>query len=58
MKEILDKLDRMVEDMDHHYWKLDSEVYGGLTFQDIITLAKFVRENADNITGNYYIDYM
>ena len=58
MEEILNKLDRMVEDIDYNGYNSNSEVYCKLTCKDIITLARFVREHADNITGNYYIDYM
>lgn len=57
MREILNRLDEMIRDMDYHNWSLDSEVYGGLTYKNIIELAIFIRKNTD-YDNDYYVDMM
>lgn len=57
MEEILQKLDDMIRDMYYHNCEYDSELYGGLTYGDIINLALMVRKNIDT-EKEYYIDYM
>ena len=47
----------MIRDMDYHNWSLDSEVYGGLTYKNIIELAIFIRKNTD-YDNEYYVDMM
>lgn len=58
MIEIINKLDEMIRDMDYHNWTLDSEVYGGITYGEIIeiTLA-LIQMNGDNL-DDYYVGYI
>lgn len=58
MIEIINKLDGIIRDMDYHNWAYDSEVYGGITYGEIIeiTLA-LIRMNGDN-TDDYCVGYI
>lgn len=58
MEEIINKLDAMVRDMDYHGWELSSEVYGGLTYRDIVKIEKALMHLADLNIENYSVMYI
>lgn len=55
-EEILDKLDDLIRDKDIHHWSYQSYVHGGLTFAELVKIARMVREfvHTDN---QYYFEY-
>lgn len=57
MLEILDKIDSIVRDLDYHNVSKDHELYGGLTYNDLIKIGKFIQAQVDN-NYDYFLNYV
>lgn len=54
-KELIETLDDMVRDMDTHNWMESSEVYGGLTYRNIIEIELQLISGFGLNVSNYYV---
>lgn len=57
-KELIETLDAMVRDMDTHNWMESSEVYGGLTYRNIIEIELQLISDFGFDVSNYSVGYI